>query len=171
MEQGFNNHCWISHFVCDYTGYHWEWTHRHKHEATRICRRMVDLAKNHYKQPISFLRTDGERALGQAFEDLLSEHGIISERTAPYTPAQNGKTERSGGVITMKARCMRISANLPHELWPETVSAAAYILNRTPIFRTGITPFEALYGIKPRVSYMKTYSCRAYPLIYNIPKL
>ena len=64
---------------------------------------MVDLAKNYYKQLISFLRTDGERALGQAFKDLLSEHSIISERTALYTPAQNGKTERSRGVITTKA--------------------------------------------------------------------
>ncbi len=40
---------------------------------------------------------------------------------------------------------MRTSANLPHDLWPETVAAAVYILNRTPIFRTGKTPFEAFY--------------------------
>ena len=66
---------------------------------------------------------------------------------------------------------MRLSANLPHDLWPETVSAAAYILNRTPIFRTGITLFEALYKTKPRITHMKTQGCRAYPLIYNIPKL
>ena len=132
---------------------------------------MVNIAENQYQQRITFLRTDGEKSLGQAFENLLTEHGIQSERTAPYTPAQNGKSERSGGVIIQKARCMRIGANLPHHLWPETVSAAAYILNRTPTSRTGTTPFEALYHSKPTLSHMKIYGCRAYPLIYNIPKL
>ena len=43
---------------------------------------------------------------------------------------------------------MRISADLPHDLWPETVAAATYILNHTLMLKTGITPFEALYGIK-----------------------
>ncbi len=66
---------------------------------------------------------------------------------------------------------MRIGADLPEDLWPETISAAAYILNRTPTSRTGITPFEALYKFKPTISHMKIYGCKAYPLIYNIPKL
>ena len=171
MEQGYNGHAWISHFVCQNTYFHWLWTHRNKHEATNIVARMVNIAENQYQQRITFLRTDGEKSLGQAFENLLTEHGIQSERTAPYTPAQNGKSERSGGVIIQKARCMRIGANLPHHLWPETVSAAAYILNRTPTSRTGTTPFEALYHSKPTLSHMKIYGCRAYPLIYNIPKL
>ena len=103
MMQGFKGHCWISHFVCNSIGYHWEWTHTHKHEAVKIVARMVNLAGNHYKQPVSFLCTDCELSLGQAFEDLLSEHSIISERTTPYTPTPNGKTERSEGVITTKS--------------------------------------------------------------------
>lgn len=114
---------------------------------------MVNLAKNHYKQPISFLCTDCDPSIGRAFEDLLSEHGILSERTALYTPAQIGKIECSGEVMTTKSRCIRTSANLPYDLWPETAAAATYILNHTPILKTGITPFEALYGIKqdPRI--------------------
>ena len=48
--------------------------------------------------------------------------------------------------------------------------AAAYILNRTPSFRTGIAPFEALYGVKPTLSHMHIYGCRAYAKKHNIPK-
>ena len=51
------------------------------------------------------------------------------------------------------------------------ISAAAYILNRTPIPKTGLTPFESLYGFKPKLNHMKPYGCRAYPLIHNLPKL
>jgi hypothetical protein len=39
------------------------------------------------------------------------------------------------------------------------------------LLRTGITPFEALYGIKPTFAHMHIYGCRAYPLKYNISKL
>jgi len=60
------------------------------------------------------------------------EKGIKPERTAPDTPAQNGGSERSGRVIVTKARTMRIEANLPADMWPETVKAAGYIANRTP---------------------------------------
>ena len=64
-----------------------------------------------------------------------------------------------------------MAANLPHDLWPEIVSTAAYILNRTPISKTGMTPFERLYGSKPSIFHIKPYGCRAYPLIHNLPKL
>ena len=77
---------------------------------------MINLAKHHYNMPISFIHTNDKQALGKAFEDIYTEEGIILERTAPYTPAQNGKTERSGRAITTKARCMRIASNLPHDL-------------------------------------------------------
>ena len=171
MAPAYNSDQWISHFICDYSGFHWVYTHRSKYEAIKYVQRMVDLAKNHHHMPISFIRLDGEPALGHAFDDLCNTNGIVIERTPPYTPSQNGKSERAGREITTKSRCIGISANLPHDLWPETVAAAAYILNRTPSFKTDITPFEALYGIKPTLSHMHIYGCRAYPLKHNIPKL
>ena len=171
IDIAFNGHRYISHFVCLVTSYHWVWTYALKSEATKIFRRMINLAKHHYNMPILFICTDDEQALGKAFKDTCTEEGIILERTAPYTPAQNSKTERSGGVITTKARCIRIASNLPHDLWPETVSTAAYILNRTPVSRTGITPFESLYKTKPGISHIKSFSCRAYPLNHGVPKL
>ena len=131
---------------------------------------MIDLAK-HYSWTISFIRSDDEQALGNAFKAILSENGIISKRTAPHTPDQNGKSERSRRSITIKARYMRIASNLPYNLWPEIVSAVVYILNRTPVFKTGKTPFKHLYRSKPRISHMKPYGCRAYPLNYDILKL
>ena len=171
MTEGHNGHKWISHFVCQWTHYHWVWTHRDKGEATHIITLIVNLTENHYEYHISFIRTNGEPALGRTFTALLTNHGIKHEETPYYTPEPNGQIERSGGVITQKARCISISANLPENLWPETISAAAYILNRTPTSKTGKTLFEALYGFKPTISHMKIYGCKAYPLIYNIPRL
>ena len=40
---------------------------------------------------------------------------------------------------------MRIHANLPEDLWPEIMPAAAYVLNRTPNRQLDWkTPLEAL---------------------------
>ena len=87
MDTAFNGYRYISHFVCMVTSYHWVWTHPLKSEAIKIFCRMVYLAEYYYGMLISFICTDDEQALGKAFEDVCTEKGIISERTAPYTPA------------------------------------------------------------------------------------
>ena len=62
---------------------------------------MVDLAENQYHQAIIFLRTDNEQSLGLIFNDLIAQHSIQNELTAPYNPAQNGQIQRSGGLIEL----------------------------------------------------------------------
>ena len=75
-------------------------------------------------------------------------------------------------MIITKARSIRIYSGLPADLWPEIVTIATYILNRIPIPRfNGKTPFEILYRKKPSLLHLYIYSCRAYPLRYNIPRL
>ena len=69
-----------------------------------------------YNAKISFFYTNREISLGGKFDDLMAKHGIIIERSAPATQAQNGAAERSGGVIMTKARTMRIAARLPLNL-------------------------------------------------------
>ena len=45
-------------------------------------------------------------------------------------------------------------------------------MNRTPIRKLyWKTPFEALYGRKPRLSHLHIIGCKAYVLNYNIPDL
>ena len=63
----------------------------------------------------------------------IASEGIILETSAPYTPAQNGTAERSGGVIINRAREMRLQSNLPANLWLELVCTDARLLNRSPV--------------------------------------
>ncbi|EKG18601.1 Integrase catalytic core [Macrophomina phaseolina MS6] len=99
------------------------------------------------------------------------DHGITPETSAPATPEQNGHSERSGGVLLTKARAMRIGANLPERLRPETIRAAAYIHNRTPIKKlVWTTPFEKITGNKPNLSHLKAYGCKAYSLRKDLPR-
>lgn len=90
---------------------------------------------------------------------------------APYTPQQNGSSERSGHTIVLKARALRVSANLPEGLWPEIVKAATYLHNRTPIKRhQWKTPFEMVHGKQPNIAHLRVYGCKAYLLLKTIPR-
>jgi hypothetical protein len=172
MHEALTGEKWISHFVCHYTDMEFVYTHHSKSMATAITEEFINMAAKRFGMPVKYFRTDGEKALGNRFEQLVADHGIATERSVPATPAQNGATERSGGVILSRARCLRISANLPSSIWPETVMAASYLNNRTPKKKLGWkTPFEMLTGEKPNLSHLRIYGCRAYPLRKNVPHL
>ena len=54
----------------------------------------------------------------------------------------------------MKAKSM------PARFWGEAVTTAVFIVNRTPTKALkGKTPFEAWYGRKPSVSFLRTFGC------------
>ena len=91
-----------------------------------------------------------------------------------------------------KARAMRISSNLPHDLWMEIINSAAYLYNRTPREAQGWkTLYEVFYTHlpetgnpiqgshenseegsfripviikKPQLVHLQAYGCRAYAM-------
>lgn len=171
MSPAYNNHEWISHFRCFHTGVDFVYTHSKKSQTTDIVVAFFNLVERQYKLSVRFFRTDGETSLGGKFDEVIAKKGIKTERSAPATPAQNGAAERAGGMIIMKARCMRISSHLPTNMWPEVVKTAAYLNNRTPKRQLGwMTPHEAITGLKPNLSHLHVFGCRAYPLDKHIPR-
>jgi hypothetical protein len=49
-------------------------------------------------------------------------------------------------------------SGLPKFLWVEAFSAATYVHNRTPTKALGgKTPHEAIYGIEPTMSHLRTF--------------
>jgi hypothetical protein len=121
---------------------------------------------NNYR--VVFFRTDGETSLGRKFDQMMTEKGITVEKSAPYTPEQNGNAERAGRSITTFARTMRINANLPHDLWPEIVKAAGYLINRMPTKGLGWkSPFEEIFGKEATLNHLKAFGCKAFA---HIPK-
>ena len=113
------------------------YTHQKKLDALQFFKKAINAIENLYNGKVRYIRLDGETSLGNAFEALVTEKGIKPERTALDTPAQNGGSERSRRVLITKSRTMRIEANLPANLWPETVKALGYIENKTLIRKLG----------------------------------
>jgi len=49
---------------------------------------------------------------------MVSELGLIIKKLAPHSHEQNGRTERSGGVLINRATKLRLSANQPKPKTP-----------------------------------------------------
>ena len=171
LDQAQNGDLWVSHFICVYTKFNWLWTHRKKSQATLFVERIINLTIYYYGQRIRFLHSDGKRALGDIFNKLIKDNSIVWESTAPYIPNQNGLIERSGGVIITKARTIALAAHILINLWPETVSTAAYLINRIPIKSLNRrTPFEMLYKHKPSLAHLYIFGYKAYLFNPTIPR-
>lgn len=68
--------------------------------------------------------------------------------STPYHPETNGMTERLNQTLEMYLRCF--CSSRPHK-WQERLSLAKCWYNISPHTSINMTPFEALYGYKPRM--------------------
>lgn len=138
-----NKDQWVSHIACSEYDFHLVYTHRLKLEATDTLRQAINVIQTRFNQKVAFIRSDGEQSLGNEFDALITELGITFEPSSPGTPEQNGHSERKGGILAVKARAMRLEANLLVYLWPWIVKTAGFIMNRTPMQKHGWkTPFD-----------------------------
>ncbi|HEV7737643.1 MAG TPA: hypothetical protein VGO47_09780, partial [Chlamydiales bacterium] len=168
---GYNGDQYISHFRCEKYGFHMVWTHPRKSDAFDCLNEAESRVIHHFKSRILFLKLDMERTFQVKFDEFCKTKGIVAERTAPNTHEQNGGSKRAGKELTIKARGLRIGANLPHNMWPECYRTAAYCLNRHPLKRLGWkTPFEAVFKERPMLAHLETYGGKAYHLKNNLPR-
>jgi hypothetical protein len=174
FSEGFNGDKYASHFLDDRTRMNWVYTHSQKTQAAflDIFKEFTAYIERQFGRKIKIFRIDGEASLGHRFDDWATEKGIDFETSTPYSPEQNGPAERSGGVMVLKSRCIRINASLPEEMWPEIIKASAYLVNRTPSkhldWKSPIERLQISLGraiIKPDIGHLKVYGCKTYAYI------
>ena len=157
--------CYVISFICDYTGMVYPYMLRNKSAEGVSAATMQFLADVAPYGEVKRLRTDnGTEYVNEAVKSLMREKCIKLEHSAPYSPHQNGTAERSWLAIFNIARCLLKEAKVPTKLWSYAVKHAAYLLNRRPNHRLGMTPYEAATGIKPNLSKLEMFGvvCHAY---------
>jgi len=141
-----------------------------KSDVLECFQTYIAMAEAHFDSTISRLRCDnGGEYVGQRFMEFCRMKGIQMEFTVPYTPQQNGVSERFNRTILDKARAMIADSNLKKNMWNEAVLTAVYLLNRSPTaaLNSDKTPYELWYGHKPDVSRFRIFGSKAY---CHIPK-
>jgi len=112
------------------------------------------------------LRSDnGGEYLSAKFQEYLKAHGTKHEVTTPYTPQQNGVSERLNRTLQEMALSQLLHASLPKHFWADSVSTACFVRNRLPVCPLNMSPYEKWCGRKPNVKYFRVFGCVAYVLM------
>ena len=77
---------------------------------------------------IQVLRSDnGKEYTSAQFILFHEEAGIEHQLIAPYTPEQNGVSERRNRSVMEMARCMLHEKELPKQFWAEAVNTTVFL--------------------------------------------
>ena len=154
-------------FIDDYSRYTYVYLMKHKDEVFDKFKVYKSIVKNQKEKKIKILRSDrGGEYFPAIFSSLCEEHGIIHQRTSPYTPQQNGLTERKNRTLVDMVNSMLLSSKLPFNLWGEALLSAFHIHKRIPSKITKTSPYKLWNGRKPNLSYIRVWGCLAF---YRVP--
>ena len=152
-------------FKDDCSGYCTVYFLKHKSDVINKFKEYKALIENQTGNNIKILRSDQGKGeyMNKDLQNFLKDNGILHECSAPYTPQQNGRSERQLRTIVESARSMLINKNIIQELWSEAVNTAVYILNRTASSQIkNITPYEKWFGRKPDLRNIRVFGSTAY---------
>jgi hypothetical protein len=98
-----------------------------------------------YNADVVAVQCDNKKGFSNDLIDITEELGMLYEPAPAGTKELNRLIKRARGVLTQRARAMRIYANLLENLSHKMYRTAAYILNRTLTKALGWkTPYEVV---------------------------
>ena len=115
------------------------------------------------------LSDNGKEFDNREVRRILQKEGINHRLTMPYTPEQNGTSERENRTVVETGRAiMHAHGNIQQSLWAEMIRTANYILNRTgPSSVAWTSPYELWYGKKPSLKHLRIIGSTCY---VHVPK-
>ncbi|XP_076936014.1 uncharacterized protein LOC143602945 [Bidens hawaiensis] len=124
------------------------------------------LVENETDMKIKALRSDrGGEFIAQDFMKFCEVECIRRDLNAPYTPEQNGVSERKNRTVVEMATSMLHEKNFSKVFWGEAIATAIYIRYLSPTRALyNRTPYEVWYDYKPSIHHLKVFGCVAYSL-------
>ena len=119
------------------------------------------MLKTQFSSRIKVLRSDsGGEYMFHEFHDFLQNKGIVSQRSCPYTPQQNGVTKRKNCHLLDVVRTLLLESFVPSTFWVEALSTAVYLINRLPSCVLDFaSPYYRLYHHHPNYLDMHNFGC------------
>ncbi|GBM94626.1 Copia protein [Araneus ventricosus] len=164
--QSVNGKYYFFTFVDDYSRYSMIYLLSKKDEVLSKLKEYIAMTRNKFGRMLKVLKSDnGGEYIGKEIEDFLKEQGIVHQFTVPYSPQQNGVSERKNRTLIEMTRCLLSEANLPQRFWAEAAMTATYLQNHLPTKPKGKTPYELWTNRKPNLSHIRVFGCKAYAYI------
>jgi len=138
-------------FIDDYSRFTWVYFLQSKAEVFSVFQRFVYFLKTHFSAHTKILRSDsGGEYMSNAFQSFLQNEGILSQRSCPSTPQQNGVAERKNRHLLDVVRTLLLESFVPLRFWCEALSTAVHLINQSPSPTLyNVSPFYKLFGYSP----------------------
>lgn len=153
-------------FKDSYTKFRYGFVVKKKSEVANVLKEMLAHAKKQGHSIKELLSDNGGEFDNEEIKFFLKKEGITQRLTAPYTPEQNGGSERENRTIVEMARTFKYSnmdITFPEAIWAELVNSAVYILNRTgKSSEKDVTPYKLWMGKKPRIKHLRIIGSTCY---------
>ena len=135
-------------------------------EAAKSWKTLAEIQQQDKHGLRRFFSDNGGEYTSKEFDDWLQEHHVERRLTSPYSPQENGRSERLNQTLFGIGRALLSAARLNKRYWPLAIAFANYVRVRLPSAALdGMTPFEAFFGVKPDVTNLKTFGCVAYRIV------
>jgi hypothetical protein len=105
-----------------------------------------------------FTSDHGVEYFSNGFDLFCVKHGVIHERTPPYSPQSNGVAERKNHTLTDLVNSMLNTAGL-FKAWEGGLLTSCHVLNRVLMKNKEKTTYEKWIGRKSSLSYLRTWGC------------
>ena len=130
-------------FIDDCTRFCYVYLLKSKYEALHYFKVYKAEVENQLERKIKHIRSDrGGEYFSNEFNLFCEEHGIVHERTPPYSPESNGVAERKNRTVTEMVNAMLDATGMSWEWWDEAILTACHTLNRVHMKNKEKTPFE-----------------------------
>jgi len=104
--------------------------------------------------------TPGGEYVSKEFQEYLKNKGILSQRSCPYTPQQNGVAERKNRHLLDVVRTLLIDSSVSTRFWVEALSTAVHLINRLPSQVLNFaSPYSILFGVIPEYDSLHVFGC------------
>ncbi len=100
-------------------------------------------------------------------KNWFTVNGIIWEPTMPYSPEENGVSERLNRTICKPAQAMLKDSDLNSHLWLKAIKTAVYIKNQSSTCVLNITLYEAWTGNVSDLSSLCIFDIIAWAHIFK----
>lgn len=155
-------------FVDEFTHYCVTYLATFKSDLKTVIKDYINKSEARFNSKTVQLYIDnGTEYLSNEVKHFCFEKGIEYHLTIPYTPHQNGVSERMIRTITEKARTLLAESKLPQQFWGEAVLTATFLANISPSNalkdeKSTKTPFELWHGKKPMLKHLRVFGSTAF---------
>ncbi|GJW47000.1 putative RNA-directed DNA polymerase [Tanacetum coccineum] len=132
-------------------------------------RYFLTIVDDYTRVAVKTVRYDnGTEFVNNKMNNLFNSLGIVHQTSCAYTPQQNGIVERKHIHLLNVARSLLFQSGIPLCMWNECILTDAYLINTlTSYVLDGKSPFELVYGFKPKLSHLRSFGYLCFSSILN----